>query len=262
MSSNCRSIFRKSKRWFRAEIQCEPGPGGSWNQHAKIFETKREQAARNTDRVGRAGLLRHIAGRCAAESRLYLRRHRVASPSPHAVVMAKIVGAERILSQWVKFRSAPTAVFYSGGMGPVFDLASDPTSIALIESLRRAARRQDGRWRSARQGAQRHRLLQQRGKGGPRRRRRALPDRDRPAIARRPIHQRARLACPCRHGRQPHHGSEPGVVDRRRGPRSARPGLNGACEGWGHLKTGVSRLKPVSTRMRSSRSILRSSPCC
>jgi putative intracellular protease/amidase len=54
--------------------------------------------------------------------------------------MAKIVGAERILSQWVKFRSAPTAVFYSGGMGPVFDLASDPTSIALIESLRRAGK--------------------------------------------------------------------------------------------------------------------------
>jgi len=32
------------------------------------------------------------------------------------------------------------AVFYSGGMGPVFDLASDPTSIALIESLHRAGK--------------------------------------------------------------------------------------------------------------------------
>ena len=50
--------------------------------------------------------------------------------------------AKKALASTVKLSSLRPenfdAVFYTGGLGPVFDLTSDPTSIALIEAMQRA----------------------------------------------------------------------------------------------------------------------------
>lgn len=127
------------------------------------------------------------------------------------------------------------AVFYPGGHGPLWDLAEDAASIALIERsiaageaccgglpcARGAASRQ-GQRRPAigrRQGG--HRLQQQRRGGCRPDPGGAVPGRGHAQGSGRPLQQDRRLAGTCHHRRAADHGPEPGLLRSHR-PRAAQ----------------------------------------
>ena len=118
------------------------------------------------------------------------------------------------------------AVFYPGGHGPLWDLAEDRTSVALIEAFHssgktvsavchapavfRHPRGQDGPAPGA--GPARHRLLQQRrGRRRPHRRG-AVPRPGHAQGQRRPLQQGPGLAEPRRGRPRPDHRAEPRVL--------------------------------------------------
>ena len=120
------------------------------------------------------------------------------------------------------------AVFYPGGHGPMWDLAEDPNSIALIEAFYNAGKpvaavchapgvlhRVKYQGAADREGQAGDGLHQQRGGGGPPHQGRAVPRGGRVEAAGRALREGAGLGELRHHRRAARHRPEPGVFDSR-----------------------------------------------
>ena len=133
------------------------------------------------------------------------------------------------------------AVFYPGGHGPMWDLAEDPRSIALIEAFWDAGkpvaavchapgvlRRVQSPGPAAGEGQAGDGLHQWRGGGGPPDQGRAVPRGGRAEAARRALREGGGLGELRRHRREARHRPEPGLVPGGGRGSAAVAGLRGA----------------------------------
>ena len=120
------------------------------------------------------------------------------------------------------------AVFYPGGHGPLWDLANDAHSIALIETMFAVGKpvacechgpaalryTQGSRWQAARRRQSRHRFLQHRGRSRRFDPCRAFPSGRHAQEPRRQLFQEGQLAALRGRRRRSDHGTKPGFVGR------------------------------------------------